>query len=347
MRSKASLRISLIVRLLIAAHLPALVSTAVAQEICGLQNVVYDSIFKNGFDVPLAASGDLGPPLGTVPVPSFGIAPTLSVTDPLPSANVGFDSIAVVGTYTGPTATGVSVNGVPAVVQNGAFVVPKVSLVNGSNTLHATVTTLDGLTATTTVNVSYSPGTSGVGLASDASVGPAPMNIGFNVIVPSAVSVQTFSFDYGDGSPPYTGSVGAVPRHTYATAGVYQPTATIVDPQHNTYMTKTGVGIYSVPQIRSQVCSVYAFLRARLNASDAPNALMVFDENARIRYNDFLTAPGVNLPSVASALGTLAAGTFAPTFAELTTVHFQNGVLEGTTVRFSQSSDGVWRIESM
>jgi hypothetical protein len=227
------------------------------------------------------------------------------------------------------------------------FVVPKVSLTSGSNTLSATVTTLDGLTATSQVVVTYTSASSSIALASDAAIGPAPMSVGFNVIVPPTIIVQSSTFDYGDGSPLYAGSIGSVPRHTYTTAGIYKPIVTIVSPQSQIYQATTGVGIYSVPQIRTQVCAVYAFLRARLSANDATNALQVFDDNARIRYSDFLTSPGTNLPSVAAALGTLASGTFAPTFAELTSVHFQNGVLEGTTVRFSQSSDGVWRIESM
>lgn len=318
-----------------------------ADETCGLQNVIYDSIFANGFDVSPAATGDLGPPLSTVPVPAFGITPTLAITDPSPGASVDSASIAIVGTYTGPAATGVSVSGVPAVVQNGMFVVPRISLLSGNNTLNATVTTLDGLTATTQVSITYTPASSSIGVASDATIGPVPMSVGFNVVIPSSLAVQSSTFDYGDGSPLYTGSLGSVPRHIYTAAGVYKPTVTIVDSQSQPHQAITGIGIYSVPQIRSQVCAVYAFLRARLNANDATNALQVFDDNAKIRYNDFLTNPGTNLPSVAASLGTLAAGMFAPTFAELTSVHFQNGVLEGATVRFSQGSDGVWRIESM
>lgn len=101
-----------------------------------------------------------------------------------------------------------------------------------------------------------------------------------------------------------------------------------------------------MPHIRSQVCSVYAYLRARLNASDAAGALKAFDENAQIRYNDFLTASGTNLPQVAATMGILAAGSFTPTFAELLSVRVQNNAMTGVTVRFSQGQDGVWRIES-
>lgn len=323
------------------------VDPLLADETCGLQNVVYDSIFRNGFEIPPSASGNLGPPLATVPVPAFGITPTLTITNPPAGSSLTLANTAVIGTYTGPAATGVSVNGVPAVVQNGAFVVPRVSLAGGSNVLSATATTLDGLTATATVSVSHTPTASSIGLASDASAGPAPMSVGFNVIVPPTIIVQSFSFDYGDGSPIFTGAVNAIPRHTYAAAGIYEPIVTIIGLQSQTYQARTGVGIYSVPQIRTQVCSVYAFLRAKLTANDAASALMAFDDKARIRYDDFLTGPGANLPSVGASLGVLASGIFAPTFVELTSVKFQNGVLEGATVRFSQSSDGVWRIESM
>lgn len=318
-----------------------------ADETCGLQNVVYDSIFVNGFDVPPAASGDLGPPLGTVPVPVFGVTPTVAITDPAMGSNVGSANVAVVGTFTGPIATGVNVNGVPAVVENGAFVVPRIALSSGSNVLTATVTTLDGLTAIAQETITYTSGGTSIGVSADVSSGPAPFGVGFNVVVPSSIAMQSFSFDFGDGSPPYTGSIASLPRHTYASAGVFKPTATVVDTTSHTFRATTGIGIYSVPQVRSQVCAVYAYLRARLTANDATGALMAFDEDAQTRYHDYLTAPGTNLGLVASNLGTLASGTFAPTWVELLSVKLRNGVLQGAAIRFSQGQDGVWRIESM
>jgi len=173
------------------------ITTAGADETCGLQNVVYDSIFKNGFDQPPAPSGDLGPPLDTVAVPIYGVTPTIAITDPQPGTSTGSPSVAVVGTYTGPAATGVSVNGFAAVVENGAFVIPRISLVNGSNTLQATVTTLDGLTATAQVAVTYSAAPSNSSLGVDTNTGAAPLSVGFNVAPPSNVSVQSLCSTMG------------------------------------------------------------------------------------------------------------------------------------------------------
>jgi len=175
----------------------SVITTARADETCGLRNVVYDSISKNGFDQSPNPSGDLGLPLDTAAVPTYGVTPTIAITDPQPGASTGSASIAVVGTYTGPAATGVNVNGFAAVVENGAFVIPRISLVNGSNTLQATVTTLDGLTATAQVAVTYSAAPSNSSLGVDTNTGAAPLSVGFNVAPPSNVSVQSLCSTMG------------------------------------------------------------------------------------------------------------------------------------------------------
>jgi hypothetical protein len=318
-------------------------SQARADETCGLKNVVYDAIFIDGFQG--VQDNGFGPALGTVPVPTFGTTPTVAITYPAGGANFSVGQTSVVGTYTGPAVTGVSVDGTPAYTMSGNFVVPITSLASGSNTLTATVTTLDGLTSTAQVMVSYAAGSPDLTLVPDRAVGPVPFSIGYVLTIP--FTYHSFSFDFGDGSPAYTGSPDSIPRHTYATAGIYAAQATAVDALNVTHQVSVKVGIYVVAQLRAQLCSVYAYLRSRLNANDSTGALQAFSLIGQDRYHDFFIAGTTNLPNVGASLGTLAGGLLAPTYAEMMALIDQAGVIQATPVQFVLGSDGVWRIESM
>ncbi|MBL0164796.1 MAG: IPT/TIG domain-containing protein [Xanthomonadales bacterium] len=65
------------------------------------------------------------------------------------------DIVDVVGTFTGPVSTGITINGIPAKTVNGRFMVPNVRL-SKANTLDAVATTLPGLTATASITLNQS-----------------------------------------------------------------------------------------------------------------------------------------------------------------------------------------------
>jgi hypothetical protein len=106
-----------------------------AQEVCGLQAAKFGTaLFRDGFEilVPKDAGvaeastkgAGLGPPMSTVLPPALGVAPTITIVSPETGATLPHGRVQVVGTVTGPTGTGVIVNGVAAHVHNGVFATP-------------------------------------------------------------------------------------------------------------------------------------------------------------------------------------------------------------------------------
>lgn len=86
---------------------------------------------------------------------------SLSVTIDSPeegSSSPG-DIVDVVGTFTGPVNTGITINGIPAKTVNGRFMVPNVRLPK-AGTIEAVATTLPGLTATASITLNHSGGKS-------------------------------------------------------------------------------------------------------------------------------------------------------------------------------------------
>jgi hypothetical protein len=231
--------------------------TAQAQEVCGLQTATYDILFANGFD-PLKTG--VGPSTETVLPPTLGTTPTITIASPASGPTLASSKVQVSGTFTGPTDTGVNVNGVRAYLYDGHFLTKPFTLQSGSNTLTATATTIDGLTASASETVSQGTD-SGVVLSVSADASFSPTTLTYSIAVPTAIIRQSISLDYGDGSPPYTGT-GAL-SHAYAAPGVYVAQLTLTDTNNVQYTTQHSVAILSTPELRRTLCSVYALVRER------------------------------------------------------------------------------------
>lgn len=344
MQSRATVTGSVLNQLVRGFLLVALVAVppSSSAEVCGLQSVVYDTIFKNGVDPPQPPV--LGPALANASAPVLGLAPTVSITYPLSGTNITTRGTAVLGTYTGPKALGISVNDSPAYLVGSTFFIPNVGLDVGGNTLTAVATTLDGLTGTSLVSVSRSAGTPVVLISADQKNGPKPLQTAFTIGVAPSIQVGTVAVSFGDGSPV---SNSLSPRHTYLASGIYTILATVTDVDNQTYQASTLVAVGSIPEQRETLCSVYAYLRERILAGDAAGAKKAFGNRARARYGPYFEAKGPNLADLAGKLGTIAGGLIGANSAELTTIHAQDNAWIGHVLQFSQESDGIWRIDAM
>lgn len=158
--------------------------------------------------------------------------------------------------------------------------------------------------------------------------------------------MSSLDFGYSDGSTHYTGAPTSIPRHTYTVAGVYTAQATVIDSLSHTHHVAVSIGLNTVAEVRTQLCSVYAYLRDRLNANDVTNALNAFSIVGKDRYQGYLSAGTTSPPAIGASLGTLAGGTIAQTYAEVMAVTDQGTTITASAVQFVRGNDGVWRIES-
>jgi hypothetical protein len=78
--------------------------------------------------------------------------PAVTIGSPVDLGTLAATTVDVTGTVSEPVAT-VTVNGLPGAVSGSAFTVSDVPLVEGGNTLTATVTTADGRVGTSSINV--------------------------------------------------------------------------------------------------------------------------------------------------------------------------------------------------
>src|SRR5207244_4576516 len=62
---------------------------------------------------------------------------SVSIASPPNGATINADTVTVSGTFQGPANTGITVNGIAAIVTGGTFIVAAVPLQPGANTLRA------------------------------------------------------------------------------------------------------------------------------------------------------------------------------------------------------------------
>lgn len=290
-------------------------------------------------------------------VPSITGAGPLGITATSPGIGetTGESSVDVMGTLTGPSNTGITVNGVVGVTANGRFLVPNVPLEPGVNELTIVATTLTGATATATAWINRDvSAASPIALGADTIYGFAPATIRFELNVgnlPNGVTARSVALDF-DGDGTYEFDASSLPTTfvdtTYPTSGRYTVSLKVVDSNNITYVTRRSILLQDVASQRGMLCDVFGYLRSRLLASDAPGAGLAYQPVAETRYLPLFIALGAGMPAAAPKLGVIANGTLARGYAELSLVRDNaDQTRSGFPLRMTQGADGVWRISEM
>jgi len=319
-----------------------------AQEICGLQDANFDTIFAHGFDPPTPGGG-LGPPADTTLPPVLGVTPTIAITWPTANTVLPGGKLQIIGTVTGSTNTGVAVAGTRAYVRNGVFVTPEITLDSAVTSLSASATTMDGLTASASVAISVSTAEPDARFSTTTPVGYSPLPVGYRLTIGNGLTLQSVAVDFdGDGSTDYTGTTaGDLPVFTYPAPGAYTATANLTFAGHPPVAVKHRVIVLALDEQRTAICSVYAHLRARLTAQDASGAGYALMGALKSRLMPLFDALGARMPVVAANLGIMADGLIGLDSADIVAVRDLTSEIRGYPVHFARDSNGVWRIDSM
>lgn len=322
-------------------------------ETCGI-----DLIFANGLETPTFTS------IGQIPggVTSPGLTQSITgngqfsvaITSPLPGAATGESSVDVSGTFTGPTNTGIVINGVVAATNNGQFLASGIPLQAGSNTLTATATKLDGTTATAFVTVTQSGTTSPLSLQASGVTGYAPIKPSFTLAVgtlPNNGQLQSLTVDFnGDNINEFTGTslTGIPSSYTYTQPGMYVAHARLIDTNNVTYDAYRRVLVEDLAVQRGMLCDIHQYVKAQLMAQNATQASLAYQSVNRSNYYNLFAVLGTNMPAAAQKLGTIVNGVMGNGFAEMLLVRDNaNQTRSGFPLRITQGADGVWRISEM
>jgi hypothetical protein len=325
-------------------------TTAIAQENCGYTS----SLHRSGFE-----AGEQ-PTQVILPLDSTPVAVT--ILSPTNGDILGVPSVQVIGSYTGPVNTGISVNDIPVINNADKFVSTRVALTPGSNVITLKYATLDGAPQAITRTVTYTPSAAPNVLLTAASAGDyAPLRMPFTLSTtfpPLQTTINRVQLDFdGDGTfDSDTTAIGKL-EFAYSDAGYFLAKARVTFDDGNSGTppvvvdSTTAVLIQSLPYTRQTLCNVHYTMKHRLQQNQPTSALNTLSSALRPRFQTLWDAlqTANTLVTTANKIGEIVDGQISRNTAELLIAIATTtaGEFNGYPMRFRRGNDGVWRIDGM
>jgi hypothetical protein len=324
-------------------------SSALAQDQCGYPTSVHQSGFESGEQV------------SSVTLPADNTPLVVTINGPADGATVNINAVQFYGTYTGPSNSGVSANGVRGLTNANAFVLPRVLLTPGPNVVTFRTATLDAAPVTSVRTINYVSAPSNVLFTANSPGDYAPTTMPFTLstaLPANQTTVTRVQIDYnGDGTFEVDSPAPIPLLYAYEAPGLFVATARITFDDGNTATPpvvindSTRVLIQSMAFTRQTLCGLYASMKTRLGQNQIPSALNTLSPALKPQFQALWTAlnQSSQLTLAASRLGVIVDGQLSRNSAELRVAvpTVVPGTFKGFIVLFRRDISGVWRIERM
>lgn len=271
----------------------------------------------------------------------------ISVISPIQAATVTSNTVNVVGTFTGPLNTGITVNGIAASLSGNKFAASNVPLEEGGNTLTFLATTFDGFTVTKTLSVTRA-GSSPYRIETFPLAGIAPLEVRFSIENLGTDPITRIDVDFeGDGSVDFTttDAAGEI-RHTYRNPGVFEATVTLTN-NVGFRVEKAVIVVQDPSQMDQLFNTLWKGMNEALIAKDKPKALEYLNPAARLKYAPVFDALMPHFPTIVSSYSGLQRVSISADIGEYAVNRTIRGLNNIFLVYFLKDADGVWRLDSM
>ena len=293
------------------------------------------------------AAGNVSPVRST----QVGAAVQVAITYPAQGAIIDQNETVVRGTVQGPFNTGVTVNGVVALVHNGSFVAEHVQMGFADPVvITAVATTLSGQTAQAAVTIhdgSHSPVVLAVKVSPNSGV--APLAVTFEAQFGSTVPIQSLSMDFdGDGTFDFTTADPNAPlQHTYTTPGLYTARLRVTDQQGGMFNAEAAVAVQDVTAMDIMFKSMWSNMNAALVAGDIPTALTFLDAAAQRKYEPVWQVLLPHMAEIVASYSPLRGVEIGQNVAEYGVNRTINGENRLFLIYFLRDKTGVWRLAAL
>jgi hypothetical protein len=295
---------------------------------------------KNGYGIS-SSSGDNSFATGS-PNPI-----TLVIAAPSSNDTISRSDTLVRGTVSNWTGneTGVVVNGMLANIYGTEFVVNHVPLVEGSNTITATATDVDGNTETASVTVTAITTGDYIKITATPESGISPLDT--TVTIDSSLDLANATFNCaGPGPVEFFPPDANGTRASMTTEGIYYCTASVSDTTGKLYDDTAAVTVLSKIELDNLLRAKWEWMRANLASGDVERALVVFDEDAQVHYRELFNVLSTMLPTVAQDMSDIQLIELMPNAVIYDIQTVRDGVTYSFQLLFTQDLNGLWRISS-
>ena len=275
-------------------------------------------------------------------------APGISIASPAIGTSIAADSVLVTGQVQAPANSGVTVNGVIALVDlNNNFFANNVPLLPGSNTVAATVTTPSGKSSSASVTVT-STGPAPVTITASSIQGLVPLTVAFSVQKSTANAIASYQFNPGGpGNSATNTDPNALFAFTYTQPGTYQASVTVTDSAGNVYAQAFAIQVQDPVQIDQMFRAIWSGMNDALLAGDKEKALSYLSIPTRSRYAPVFDSLLPYFPQIIASYSPLQRMGVSTGIAEYAINRTLDGVNRLFLVYFQQDTDGIWHIDTM
>ena len=286
-----------------------------------------------------------GTPLGTAAlsiVSQSACGPT--ITTPEPGVTVPAGPLLVRGSTEADGEVGITVNGVPAAVDDRGFVA-LIPVHPADTELVVVATTPGGQRAETRQSLVVTDAPEPAVLLHVApSGGPAPLQARFSLV--SRVPVAQVALDLeGQGRIAFQATVLDDLTFTYPAPGIYVPTVTATDNLGVAHTVRGLLHVLDRAALDSRLQARWHAMKDALRQGDLTRALETMTLDVRGAYRDLLTALTVSLSQIDQVLTDAELIDLDENQAEYQMVRMDNGEATSYLVLFVRDVDGVWRLK--
>ena len=283
-------------------------------------------------------------------VSNITVAPANSVSvviaSPQDNAVIADDTVLVKGTFSGPSNTGITINGVIASTAGTTFAV-EVPLQLGANILTVTATAPDGAKITKTMTVTSS-GVAPINTTASPSTGIAPLQVSFSTINPAGKTIQRIDVDFDNNGTIDATSLDprAAITHTFDSPGIY-PVKFTVSHSEGTESQTVLVSVLDSGQMDQTFRAIWDGMNSALVAKNKVQALRYLNSQAQAKYGPLIDTLMPYFPTMVASYSTLQRLSLSGNVGEYAVNRMVGGQNRIFLIYFVLDTDGVWRLDSM
>jgi hypothetical protein len=271
-----------------------------------------------------------------------------TITSIAPGAVVASDFLGVSGTVEGPPNTGVTVNGVVAMVMDGRFYANRIPLKPGANELVVVATLPDGSSSTQIITIT-STATSPFEITVEPQAGIAPLKTAFKVETRRGQAIQLIEADFnGDGAADFSATNPAAPiGFTYTAPGVYQARVTVIDTQNVVTTETLYVVVYDPAERDRFFIGLWNGMNDALKRGDRNAALNYLNAGAKTKFRPVFDLLLPQMPAIIASYSPPLRVSVSESIGEYAVTRPYQGKTRVYLIYYLQDADGVWRLDEM
>lgn len=274
---------------------------------------------------------------------------TLHITSPLPGEVINDTITLIEGSIVNRAGleTGITVNGIPAIIYGSQFIANQIPLEDGENTITATAKDTSGNTASESIYVNADTSADCVRIRSTTYIGIAP----FQPCLIIKGSSQGPSLTYT--GPGVIELLPSTTKEEYpikiTTEGLYHITAEAPNSQGTTCSNTLAIAVSNKDALDGLLRGKWSGMRSKLNSGAIEEALAFFREGSRNRYREIFTRLADKMSTITSEMQDIEMITIEAdrTQYRINRVHSIDGEPVTLTyfIYFILDEDGMWRID--